>query len=99
MAYQTLAGDLPFQGPTVPGILMKQITERAPLVTDKRPDVPEDLAACVMRSLEKEPEDRWPTADALRRGLEGRSATMCPPRGSRPGRGRAGFPAGGAPPP
>src|SRR5947209_20465867 len=67
VAYQTLAGELPFQAPTVPGILMKQITERAPLVSDKRPDVPEDLTACVMRSLEKDPEDRWPTADALRR--------------------------------
>jgi len=27
-----------------------------------------------MRSLEKEPEARWPTADALRRALESRSA-------------------------
>src|SRR5438094_3243076 len=74
VGYQTLAGELPFQAPTVPGILMKQITERALLVTDKRPDVPEDLASCVMRSLEKEPEARWPTADALRRALESRSA-------------------------
>ena len=90
VGYQTLAGELPFQAPTVPGILMKQITERAPLVTDKRPDVPEDLAACVMRSLEKEPEDRWPTADALRRALEARSATMYKPRrssGPSPSRG------------
>jgi eukaryotic-like serine/threonine-protein kinase len=80
VAYQTLAGELPFQAPTVPGILMKHITERAPLITDKRPDVPEDLAACVMRSLEKDPDDRWPTADALRRALEARSATMYKPR-------------------
>ncbi len=87
VAYQTLAGELPFQAPTVPGILMKQITERAPLVTDKRPDVPEDLAACVMRSLEKEPDDRWPTADALRRALEARSATMYQPRRPSPARG------------
>src|SRR5256885_2297650 len=76
VAYQMLAGELPFQAPTVPGILMKHITERAPLITDRRPEVPEDLAACVMRSLEKDPEDRWPTADALRRALEARSATM-----------------------
>src|SRR5207253_1695013 len=89
VAYQTLAGELPFQAPTVPGILMKQITERAPLVTDKRPDVPEDLAACVMRSLEKDPDDRWPTADALRRALEARSATMYQPRRSSPARGAA----------
>src|SRR5467141_1078453 len=76
VAYQMLAGELPFSAPTVPGILMKHITEPAPLITDRRPEVPEDLAACVMRSLEKDPEDRWPTADALRRALEARSATM-----------------------
>src|SRR5437667_855729 len=80
VAYQTLAGELPFQAPTVPGILMKHITERAPLVTDKCRDCPEDLAACVMRSLEKDPDDRWPTADALRRALEARSATAYQPR-------------------
>ncbi len=101
VAYQMLAGELPFQAPTVPGILMKHITERAPLVTDRRPEVPEDLAACVMRSLEKDPEDRWPTADALRRALEARSATMHRPRRSSapsPSRGvRA--PAPLAPPP
>src|SRR3989441_9734372 len=69
---------------------MKHITERAPLVTDRRPEVPEDLAAGVMRSLEKDPEDRWPTADALRRALEARSATMHRPRrssGPSPSRG------------
>src|SRR3989449_117349 len=90
VAYQMLAGELPFQAPTVPGILMKHITERAPLITDRRPEVPEDLAACVMRSLEKDPEDRWPTADALRRALEARSATLYKPRrssGPSPSRG------------
>jgi serine/threonine protein kinase len=76
VAYQMLTGELPFHAPTVPGILLKHITEQAPLITDKRRDVPEELAACVMRSLEKDPEDRWPTADALRRALEARSATM-----------------------
>jgi hypothetical protein len=29
-----------------------------------------------MRCLEKDPEDRWPTADALRRALEARTATL-----------------------
>jgi len=81
VSYQMLVGELPFQAPTVPGILMKQITERAPLVTDKRPDCPEDLAAAVMRCLEKDPDDRWPTADALRRTLESRTATLPKARG------------------
>ena len=91
VSYQMLVGELPFQAPTVPGILMKQITERAPLVTAKRPDCPEDLAAAVMRCLEKDPEDRWPTAEALRRALESRSATLNRARASAawPARGAA----------
>ncbi|HUL02837.1 MAG TPA: serine/threonine-protein kinase [Gemmatimonadales bacterium] len=92
VAYQMLAGSLPFHAPTVPGVLMKQITERAPLITDKRPDCPEDLAAAVMRCLEKDPDDRWPTADALRRALEARTATFQRARTSGPSAARAAVP-------
>src|SRR2546427_8906501 len=73
VSYQTLTGELPFSAPTVPGILMKHITEQAPRVVAKRPDCPPDLESCVMRCLEKDPEDRWPTADALRRSLDRKS--------------------------
>ena len=61
VAYQMLTGELPFNAPTVAGILMKQITEPAPDVRPRRPDVPEDLALAVSRCLEKDPENRWPT--------------------------------------
>ncbi len=40
VTYQMLTGELPFTAPTVAGILMKQITEMAPSVSDKRPDLP-----------------------------------------------------------
>src|SRR2546425_3469363 len=30
VGYQMLAGELPFSAPTVPGLLLKQITEQAP---------------------------------------------------------------------
>jgi eukaryotic-like serine/threonine-protein kinase len=82
VAYQMLTGELPFNAPTVPGILMKQITELPPPIEQKCPECPEDLAACVMRCLEKEPEARWPTADALRRALESRSTPAYRPRRS-----------------
>ncbi|HKU61631.1 MAG TPA: serine/threonine-protein kinase, partial [Gemmatimonadales bacterium] len=72
VSYQMLTGELPFSAPTVAGILMKQITEVAPDVRTRRQDVPEDLALAVSRCLEKDPENRWPTADALRRALESR---------------------------
>src|SRR5258706_7451998 len=93
VGYQMLAGELPFSAPTVPGLLLKQITEQAPYLKDKAPTCPDDLAACVMRSLEKEPEARWPTADALRRTLESRSAPPYHPRRPTGGR-KTPFPEG-----
>ncbi|MGH7586758.1 MAG: serine/threonine-protein kinase, partial [Gemmatimonadales bacterium] len=55
VSYQMLTGELPFHAPTVAGILMKQITEPAPMVSTKRGDVPEDLTLAVSRCLEKDP--------------------------------------------
>ena len=92
VTYQMLTGELPFTAPTVAGILMKQITEVAPDVRTKRHDVPEDLALAVGRCLEKDPENRWPTADALRRALESRSVSGYQPTGLGWRSGRAGGP-------
>jgi hypothetical protein len=82
VAYQMLSGELPFQAPTVPGLLMKQISEEPPPVNRKRPDIPRDLAQSVMRCLEKDPERRWPSAEALRRALDSGTYTPPPPRPS-----------------
>jgi serine/threonine-protein kinase len=97
VAYQMLTGELPFNAPSVAGILMKQITEPAPDLRKRRPDAPEDLALAVARCLEKDPENRWPTADALRRALESRvvngyrptTASRAADAGRRPVRPRA----------
>ena len=94
VAYQMLSGELPFSAPTVAGILMKQITEPAPDIREVRPDVPEDLALAVARCLEKDPENRWPSADSLRRSLENRVVTGYQPTGLGWKAGRA--PAAGA---
>ena len=90
VSYQMLTAELPFNAPTVAGILMKQITEPAPDVRARRPDVPEDLALAVSRCLEKDPENRWPTADALRRALESRVVAGYQPTGLGWRAGRAG---------
>jgi tRNA A-37 threonylcarbamoyl transferase component Bud32 len=80
VTYQMVTGELPFQSPTVPGLLMKQISEEPTPVDQKRPEVPRELGQTVMRCLEKDPERRWPTADALRRALETGTFTPPPPR-------------------
>jgi hypothetical protein len=81
VAFQMLSGELPFNAPTVAGILMKQITETAPLLHERFPDVPEDLSLAVARCLEKDPEHRWSSADALRRALESRTVAGYRPTG------------------
>ncbi len=86
VAYQMLTGDLPFQAASVPALLMKQITESPVPVDRKRPDTPRDLSQTVMRCLEKDPEDRWPTAEALRRALETATYTAPAPRSGRTAR-------------
>jgi tRNA A-37 threonylcarbamoyl transferase component Bud32 len=97
VTYQMLTGELPFSAPSVAGILMKQITEPAPDLRTRRPETPEDLALAVSRCLEKDPENRWPTADALRRALEARNVGGYQPTGT--GRlGTRGHARGGAQP-
>jgi len=95
VAYQMITGELPFQAPSVPALLMKQITETPVPVDRKRPETPRDFALTVMRCLEKDPEDRWPTADALRRALETNTYTAPPPRSPVVPRRRAASVAGG----
>jgi serine/threonine-protein kinase len=76
VAYQMLAGELPFQAATVAALLLKQLVAEAPSVMRKRPDCPSDLAAAVMRCLAKVPDQRWASADDLQRALALPPATV-----------------------
>jgi serine/threonine protein kinase len=80
VAYQMLTGELPFAAATTASMLMKHLTERAPPVEHKRPEVPPDFAATVMTLLEKEPERRFPSAASFVLMLETSStAPYTPP--------------------
>lgn len=92
VAYEMITGDPPFKAPTVPGILVKQITEAPPDILHRRPECPEELAASVLRCLEKDPDQRWPTAEALRRALDTRTSVPYRPHRSAPRRKSSGPP-------
>lgn len=72
LAYELLAGRVPFQGP-VHAVQRAHVSVRPPVLHHVAPRVPLDLSATIMRMLEKRPEDRWPTvadaAEALTRGM------------------------------
>ena len=80
VGFEMLTGELPFKAATVAGILLKQVSEPVPDISPLRRDSPDELSSCVMRCLDKDPENRWPTADALRRALENRSSKPYKPR-------------------
>ncbi len=64
VAYQLLAGKVPFEADSVVGLLYKHCHEEPGPLLDQRPDCPPALAAAVMRMLQKEPADRFPSMEA-----------------------------------
>jgi serine/threonine-protein kinase len=65
VAYEMLTGHPPFRGSTAQAILAAHVTETAQPVTGARSAVSPLLNSVVMRCLEKNPADRWQTADEL----------------------------------
>src|SRR5919106_6581358 len=69
VAYQMLTGRVPFTAGNSMALLMKHVGERPRPIAELRPDVPQPLRDAIERALAKEPDDRWPTAGALRDAL------------------------------
>jgi serine/threonine protein kinase len=70
MLYQMLSGELPFNGEDV-STLYKVINEPHPSIKALVPDIPEELIAIVDRSLAKNPDDRYGTAEEMAFDLQG----------------------------
>ena len=71
VAYEMLAGQLPFQAETTVGLLFAHVHETPPSIADIRPDIPADIADAVMRMLAKEPAERWPDIETAVGALGG----------------------------
>ena len=78
VAYEALAGAHPFAGRTPQAMLAAHLTESPAPLNERRPDLPQPLAALVMRLLSKRPEDRPSSAQEALRELE----TLTPTSGS-----------------
>jgi len=65
VAYEMLTGRLPFQGESTMAVMYAHFNEHPRPVTELRPDCPPNLAAGVMRMLEKDPVRRWPSMDDI----------------------------------
>ncbi|HJU89022.1 MAG TPA: protein kinase [Gemmatimonadaceae bacterium] len=70
VAYEMLSGDPPFAGLAAGKLFMVQLTENPRHIREASPSTPTDLADLVMRCLEREPADRYSSADEVLRLLD-----------------------------
>jgi formylglycine-generating enzyme required for sulfatase activity/predicted esterase len=69
LAYEMLAGRTPFTG-APQAVLMAQIANAPPPLSELKPEVPAAVAQIVMKCLEKDPARRYQTADELLEAIE-----------------------------
>jgi serine/threonine-protein kinase len=74
--YEMLAGEPPHMGNSAQQIIMKIIAEPVQPVTKLRKSVPENVAAALMKALEKLPADRFESAKAFANALGDATFTM-----------------------
>ncbi|MDO5677142.1 MAG: protein kinase, partial [Propionibacteriaceae bacterium] len=67
--YALLTGQPPFRGATAVTTMMMHATEPAPRVLGARPDLPEGFAVVIQAMLQKDPNDRPQSADAVARAI------------------------------
>ena len=75
MLYQMLCGEVPFKGSSIPSIMKKHLTSDVPSFASKGFDIPPQIENVVRHALEKEPDDRTPSADDFARELREGMAT------------------------
>ncbi len=59
MLYQLVLGRLPYDADTPLAVVLKHINEPLPLPKALNPDISDDLNAVILKSLEKDPHDRY----------------------------------------
>jgi hypothetical protein len=69
--YEMLAGRPPFDGPTYAALVGKLLTAAPPPLGELRPGLPASLVRAVHRALEKEPGDRFDSAEQFAAALPG----------------------------
>src|SRR6185437_799513 len=76
VGYEMLAGDPPFTGETASAIIAKRFMERPVPLTQRREAIPHMVAAAVMRSLEREIDERFKTAKDFVKALHSANTTL-----------------------
>jgi serine/threonine-protein kinase len=74
--FEMATGQAPFHADTVVAVLFMHHDNPAPLPSSINPDIPQDLESIILRCLEKQPSQRFPSAYALHRALQAARARL-----------------------
>ena len=67
--YESVTGQLPFDGPDAVSVAMKQVQEMPVPPSQINPSIDPSLEAIIMRAIEKDPANRFATAQEMRSAL------------------------------
>ncbi len=67
--YESVTGQLPFDGPDAVSVAMKQVQEAPVAPSQIKPDIDPSLEAIIMKAIEKDPANRFQTAQEMRGAL------------------------------
>jgi serine/threonine protein kinase len=85
--YEMLVGEPPFDADTPLAILLKHMNDPLPIPREKNPEIPEPLERVLLKTLAKQPADRYSSAKEMARALAEAAASAgigVPDRVSRP---------------
>jgi Tol biopolymer transport system component/predicted Ser/Thr protein kinase len=68
--YEMITGKRAFEGNSQAGVLASILKDQPPPMSDRQPGMPRAIARVVRKCLEKQPDDRWQSAQDLKAGLE-----------------------------
>ena len=67
--YEAATGNVPFDADTPVAVALKQVNEVAPRPSALNPDIDKNLEAVIVRAMQKRAEDRYESAEEMRRDL------------------------------
>ena len=70
MLYEMAVGRVPFDAETPIAVIFKHISDPLPIPRDINPELPESVERVILKSLAKQPEDRYTTAGEMVRALD-----------------------------
>ena len=74
--YEMATGVVPFHAETPMAVVVKHIIDPLPMPRSKNPDLPEQIERIILKSLAKDPADRYQTAAELGKALDSATASL-----------------------